>query len=288
MLNPGLKDTVAASALPTGAATLAAQGQVRDTTGALQNIKVTNNYSFDVSLPYVQSVAKGFIPSARDFFKLGYNAAIAATLEDVWELGGTIPIPATAITMRVVSTSANDAAAGTGARTVSIDGLDTNYNEIFETVTLNGLTPVNTVNQYLRINDFHVITAGTGGVAAGNVNLQDTTGVTTYRRITAGGNRDLTAMMTVPAGKNAYLLAWSFGSSLANAVRFMLRATCDMDGNLQPGIFLFQDIGIQNSGTTWESVMGRHFPAKTDVKISGNTLAGGTTIASGSFEIYYE
>ena len=64
-------------------------------------------------------------------------------------------------TLSVVSASANDASGGTGARTVEIQGLDSNWNLLTETVTMNGLTPVVTTQEhFLRVFRARVVTAG--------------------------------------------------------------------------------------------------------------------------------
>lgn len=56
--------------------------------------------------------------------------------EDIWEGGGVYTgFPSSAETIEVFSGSANDSSAGTGARTALLLGLDTNYNEISETIT---------------------------------------------------------------------------------------------------------------------------------------------------------
>lgn len=91
----------------------------------------------------------------------------ATTPEVIWPVGGLITQPTSAGATTLVSTSANDAAAGTGARTVLVYGLDANYMKKTEVVTLNGTTPVTCVNNYLRINQMTVLTAGTGKTNAG-------------------------------------------------------------------------------------------------------------------------
>lgn len=80
----------------------------------------------------------------------------------------------------IVSTSANDSAAGTGARTVTITYLDASGNGPFqETVTLNGLTPVNTTNTNICfIERMDVATVGANGSNVGTLNLYTGTGAT--------------------------------------------------------------------------------------------------------------
>jgi hypothetical protein len=76
------------------------------------------------------------------------------------------------------SASAADAAAGTGARTVEIEYHDSAFaGPFFETVTLNGVTPVNTVaTDICFINRMVVKTAGSSGRNAGIITLFAATG----------------------------------------------------------------------------------------------------------------
>ena len=59
-----------------------------------------------------------------------------------------------------VSDDADDTSAGTGARTIFIQGLDADYDELTEVLIMNGLTPVQSVNTYMRIFRTQNITAG--------------------------------------------------------------------------------------------------------------------------------
>ena len=56
-----------------------------------------------------------------------------------------------ATVLKVSSSSTADDEGSTGAETVELFGLDADYNEINETVTLDGQTAVNTTKEYLRI-----------------------------------------------------------------------------------------------------------------------------------------
>lgn len=80
----------------------------------------------------------------------------------------------------IVSTSANDSAAGTGARQVRITYLDaTAAGPFTEILTLNGLTAVNTVNTNICfIERIDVISVGSNGSNVGTLNLYTATGAT--------------------------------------------------------------------------------------------------------------
>lgn len=103
-----------------------------------------------------------FSSPGQTLFLLGFNGDVdtASVPEDCWPQGGLIPFPDVAAVVSTVSDSALDTAAGTGAQTLTIFGVDTNFDEISETITLNGLTPVLTTQLFLYVNLAIVITAG--------------------------------------------------------------------------------------------------------------------------------
>lgn len=194
------------------------------------------------------------------------------TPQDLWD-GPTAQyvFPTVGQQMRVVSSSANDAAAGTGAQTVYIHYLDGNYKEQLEIVTLNGVTPVLTVaTNILRINGMHVGRVGSGGVSAGNISLTNTGNTITYGFITAGYNTAHQAIFTIPAGYTGYASHFqaSSGSTGTHFCQINFRATCHA-GVLLPGVFLSQDtISGQNTGYAVNYPTPIVIPAMTDIKVS--------------------
>lgn len=157
-------------------------------------------------------VSKGLVQGHRALNKFGHNEAVGTSFEDIWSLGGTYAFPASASTMTVSSASTADTSAGTGARTVDVQGLDANYLEVSETITLLGQTAVTSTNSYLRVNRMIVRTAGSGGVNAGIIYIGTgtvTTGVPAvkYGAIAIGDNQTLQAHYTVPASNALYVRA---------------------------------------------------------------------------------
>lgn len=135
----------------------------------------------------------GFAQTQR-FTMEGLNTSISATTADVWSAGGAISFPASATTTLLVSSSANDTAAGTGARTVRVTGLDANFKPIVEIATLNGTSNVTLANSYLRINLVEVVTAGSGLSNAGTISIKQ--GSTVYRQIPIAANVSQAAVFT--------------------------------------------------------------------------------------------
>jgi cephalosporin-C deacetylase-like acetyl esterase len=153
--------------------------------------------------PFELQVARNQIMGHSAVTVFGYNGDLDQTEESVWPNGGTVPHPTTASVLDIVSTSTDDDAAGTGARTVFIEGLDNNYNVVSETVVLDGTTVVETVNSFLYVNQLYVATTGSGGVNAGEITAKVST--TLYDLIAVGYNQRTTAHYCVPAGYTAYL-----------------------------------------------------------------------------------
>lgn len=153
----------------------------------------------------------------KPLFKFGLNPAVGTDSETIWEQGGVYAYPSSAISMKVSSSDANDDAAGTGARTVEVFGLDGDYNEINETVSLDGQTAVSTTIEFLRVFRVIVRSAGSGGTNAGDIYVGTgtvTAGVpaTKYAKILVGEGQTLMALWTVPAGYTGYILRSTFSS----------------------------------------------------------------------------
>jgi hypothetical protein len=174
--------------------------------------------------PFDLQVLRGQVDGHNAVFVSGYNTSVGTTYETIWSESTVYAYPASASVMEISSSSANDTAAGTGARTVTIYGLDGNYNQINETVSLNGQTAVNTTNSFLRVLHLTVNTAGSGGAAAGTI-YAGTGAVTTgkpanvYGAYTADGGATA-CIYTVPAGYTGYVFDFLVSSGITTANAF--------------------------------------------------------------------
>jgi len=119
---------------------------------------------------------------------------------DVWEGAAAYPFQTVATKLEILSSSASDAAAGTGAQTMMIQGLDTNFNPLSETITMNGVTPVQSAGTYLRVNGLNIVTAGSGHTNAGDITLRVTGAGATQPIARAGYGYAKSCVYTVPAG----------------------------------------------------------------------------------------
>ena len=163
--------------------------------------------------PFELQVSRGQIAMHERFCPFGFNDTIGSSAETIWSVGGTYTFPSTATAVTVVSASANDdgSPAGTGAQTVTIEGLDSSYAEVSETVTMNGTSAVTTTQTFLRINRAYVATAGSTGSNVGAITIANTT-PTTLASIAATAGIAEQCVYTVPAGYTAYITRYMLSS----------------------------------------------------------------------------
>lgn len=142
------------------------------------------------------NTSRGLVLNAEVRNIFGYNSSVGTTFRALWEDTDTVDyvFPTANLMMTFTSTDGGDT-----TQTVLIKGLDSDYNEIQEVVTMNGTVGANTVNEYFRVND--VITAS--GNLVGTLTVANT-GVT-YAKIRATEGRNQAAVYTVPAGCTFYL-----------------------------------------------------------------------------------
>ena len=172
---------------------------------------------YDSTEDFLLQVSRGQIEGHRAVTVFGFNPDVDLTEVVIWPDGATVGTQETASTLTVSSSSADDASAGTGARTVQIVGLDGDHNEISEVVTLNGTTAVTTSNSYLHINSMSVVTVGSGGKNAGIVyvgsgTVTDGVPATIFNLIYTGYNASTSGAYVIPAGYTGYVTNGSISS----------------------------------------------------------------------------
>lgn len=219
--------------------------------------------------------------------KFGFQSAVGTSSIAIWDQAAAYNYIAAATALKVSSADANDTAAGTGARTCTIYGLDGNYAEVNETVTLSGTTDVSTTQTFLRVFRIIVDTAGSGGVNAGIIYAYtgaDTAGVPddltkVYAQVTAGENQTLMAVYTVPAGKKALFRSIFVAGESSQVVTMRVLA--------RPlnGVFNVKDKFLIEAGNTAiQHPYPVSFDEKTDIEIRGMVSASTTPIAA-AFDI---
>jgi len=169
---------------------------------------------FTPPLDFFLQVRKGRIMGHKAFTLVGENMTVGTSWETLWPEGGLVNWLTSASTLTISSSSADDTSAGTGLRTVKIEGLDANFNDLEETITLNGQTGVTTANSYYRITFLTGQTAGSTGdnqgiIYLGNGTITSGKPATVYATINTNCNKSHCGRFTASANEtyhNVYTL----------------------------------------------------------------------------------
>lgn len=162
-------------------------------------------------------VMRGKVSGEYILPKFGRNPDVDGA-EDIWNGGGDYTgFPTTtAEEFQVLSSSASDTAAGTGARTIRVYYLNSAY-EMFDStgaylsfdVTLNGTTSVNSGVTGMRVWRAVVLTSGSGQTNAGNITVRwRTTTSVIFCLIPTGFAHTQISNFTIPAGYTGYLKSY--------------------------------------------------------------------------------
>ena len=237
------------------------------------------------SEPFELQVARGQISFHKDIFKFGFNPDVDDALETVWAEGGLYVYLSAASVLKVSSSSTADTSAGTGARTVQLYGLDSDYNEINEVITLNGQTSVNTTQEFLRIDRMIIRSAGSGGTNAGVVYAGTgtvTSGVPAnkYATVAIGDGQTLMALWTVPAGYTAYVYQTDITLATTQNNKY---ATVHFVARPFGEVFQVKDKFVKSEGGhSQEYKIPLKFEEKTDLEFRAIGDSAGADIAVGA------
>ena len=180
------------------------------------------------SEPFELQTARGQIRNHYVVHIFGYNPDIdSAAEETVWTAGGLYQHLDTPSIMKVSSSSASDTSAGIGARSIYIVGINSTGGEVFETVILNGQTPVNTIHTYSSIQTSSVVSVGSATHNEGNISIG--TGTVTggvpaniYGHILVSENKSLIGHYTIPAGYTGYLISGGMSSGTEGGSAYVI------------------------------------------------------------------
>lgn len=234
----------------------------------------------------VSSVLAYDIPAAPrgGYRAIGYNPAVGATAEGVWEGGGAMNLTMGSGSVKVSSSSANDTAAGTGARTVRVYGIIAGV-ATYEDAILNGTTAVVLNGAFARVFEIRALTVGSGGTNAGDLYVftgNATAGVPNtatevYAKAPAGVAASHSAIFRVPTGLTGYVMTISgHGGDATNPVRID---------------FFIKENGVARSfasiASGWDKTLlvPEAVPADADVYATAICLGAGTPEVSACFEI---
>ena len=241
-----------------------------------------------VSRDFFVEVNAGNVPGHQLIHKFGSNPNVTAVKSDIWEQGGLYPWPLAAETLDVVSTdTVADILTGVGARTILIKGLDTDFVEIEETITLLA-TPVTTVNSYRRVQTAQVVECGAyTGENQGDITFTSSISLDILGIIKEHDGRTSQTMYTVAANKTAYMLNTSITMDTGKSISANMHIREDADIIAAPfraEVHLHHWKGLATPVD--ERFFANHvMPGKTDVWFDAELLSGGSAIVGVDYDM---
>lgn len=219
-------------------------------------------------------VSRGLLSGISDVKKFGRNDAVGTTYVPVC-MGGVYQTPqsGSATTLRIkAGGNANDTAAGTGARSVTIEGLDENFALASETIATAGASASSaTSTTFTRVFRAYVASSGTyatssAGSHAGDIVIENGAGGTDWLTIDSTGfpkAQSEIGAYSVPAGSTAYV--------------FIVNIT--IDTNKSTDLVFFQRGGIDETSAPYTAMRAK----SVLVGLTSNAELQGKNVPLGPF-----
>lgn len=252
----------------------------RFVTHLIKQVHDLRKYAMSSTL-FLQDVAEGSIEGYSPFSRFGYNDAVPSGSASVISgTNGAAPyLPNTAVTVAAKSTSPNDTAAGSGAQSIVVTGVDGSFLEVTAEITMNGTSESTaTVQTFLRVDDAYIKETGTQfGSNAGDITILASGGGTTFLTIKTGVGVAHSSVYTTRANQELYIYDVHFSVAAAKEVAFIGWAIQNADDVVTPfpgkrgtkrwpGIVGAMDFSYKNSPI--------RIPQKTDIWAAGQSSAG--------------
>ena len=227
--------------------------------------------------PYFIQVSRGLVDGHKRLFKFGHNPVIQDITETIWDAGGLYVYPSSAVAMTVTS----GAGATDNGVAITVQGLDSNYNEVSEEVTLASTGTATTTQTFLRV--YRAFVSGSQAITA---NTTIANGGTTYAQINNGENQTLMALWTVPAGYTAYLLDTKITAFTEQNNKV---ATINVYARRENGVFRTADkFDVFAAAITQNYKCPIPFPEKTDIEVRAVATSSNADLrVAASLDIIY-
>lgn len=176
-----------------------------------KNGNIINTFGAASNIP----IAAGEVTGYSDVHKFGLvEGSAGTTWTTVWSAADTAatklyPWDTTAGTLSVVSSLGDDTDGGAGTHTITVYGLDTNYNEVSETFTMSGTTE--TAEGVVVFHRVYRAKVSSGSTNVGTIGVFN--GTALVAQIAPGMGQTQMCVYTIPAGKTGYLTRLGASSS---------------------------------------------------------------------------
>jgi hypothetical protein len=196
--------------------------------------------------------------------KFGSNGALSGSDESIWSAGGLYPWSALSSPQTLyVSSTVGDGDDGS----VEIQGLDSNWNILTETVSLAGSpSEVTTTNTFRRVFRMLYSSTNTGVITARTVSHAGTI----VAQIDIGKAQTLMSVYTIPAGHIGYLLNYTAGVGKLDNADLSLYVRDGASGAFR----IKSEMSIYESIQRQEFSVPLRFSEKTDIDFRAKGATG--------------
>lgn len=217
------------------------------------------------------NIARGLVRGTIPISKFGYNPAIPNIgFETVWDGSNVYTYSSTPAVATITSDDGDD-----NGGTVEVEGLDTNYNLVTETLTIGG-APGSIL--FRRVFRATLLAANTGTVNIGAVTV--TVNSIAVAIISEARGQTLMAIYTIPAGYTGYLLQLDTGCKKDNEHEISFVVRSEVAGSAwQTKSFLTTRGGFTEKNFKLPIAI----PEKHDVEVQAK--ANATSAVSAGFEL---
>ncbi len=184
------------------------------------------------------------------------EAEVIGSGGDLVDIAGTTNITASAATLTDV---------GTGAHSVTVEGLDSNFTEVSETISVNGTTAKDLTQTFIRVNRAYIKAVGSGGRNVGLITIQVTSGGDVQITIPALQGQSQVTSFSVPFNREVLLksIDWSVDQVGGNAVVALIEGQYR---NFNEGWREFFSVVAGNGSDSVRFDDAIIFPPKTDIR----------------------
>lgn len=160
-------------------------------------------------------VKLGKVPGYSVVRIFGRNPSAGTSITDITALNAVYSWPTSAVQVEAISSSSNDNnSSGSGARVITVSGLNSSWAEASEDINMNGLSATSaTSTSFIRINTAFVKTSGTygsttAGANAGNITVRTQSAGASHLSIISTDQIGVAqaARFTVPDSQTGYLI----------------------------------------------------------------------------------
>lgn len=256
--------------------------------GRFQDVEIRQFVDeLNVNQAFSVNIALGNLPGASLINKFGRNPNVpTGSFVPVTLLGNNnwqLQAP-TAVRIKAGGNAA-DTAAGAGAREITIQGLDTNFEEVEEAVATAGAAASSpTTTQFWRVYRMWVSGVGTyGGANVGNITVENAAGGTDLIQILANTGQTQFAAWTVPGNKQAILVSAFFnveGTKPADIQVFALEDIDIVAAPMRSKRLFFHVDGITGDFPYLPNSSSNVVPPKTDVWVEAQGSGQNTQVSA--------